>query len=551
MSKNNQVNINKSKKMKTENNKSNIEKEEDKRNESESNDIRSRLRKNPNKIKSLYADEYNEKKIKKKEGKDVPPNEKEICRTILDILKKDEKSALFRQPAIKQIPEKANRDYYKLQIKEPRDLGNITKKMKSIKYKIKEFYEDVELCWSNAISYNESNTDAYKNAIYMKELCDKLYKEYGVFDLINKEKNDNPNETENNNNANNEEVNGKEEVKDENINEKENNTNNNENTNETKPHKMVGRKRKRPINNNTNTDNDTGVKKDKKKEVNSDIGINKYSFSDVKKKFILLHPIITNPDNINKIVKKMNSKRKKNTKKNNIQNLLQNKKINNNNNSHKHHKSKQHLAYLQNKRNSISKNKEIIYNNEDIIRKVNYIWIPLLHFNGSSFYYLNQDNKDKEKSDKKFHNISEFKFNLNKNKKQEIDEMGKYDNNCNSENVFDLEEMKKRKENALLKQNEEPENINRSNNNCGASSNKETHHKNSNKKYDKNYALRNDIAKYFDKLSDNNMIELLVFIENIRPQSIKELANDTIYINMELFNDDTFSKVLEFVKTYT
>ena len=41
-----------------ENNKSNIEKDEEKRNDIEANDIRSRLRKNPNKTKPLYADEY-------------------------------------------------------------------------------------------------------------------------------------------------------------------------------------------------------------------------------------------------------------------------------------------------------------------------------------------------------------------------------------------------------------------------------------------------------------------------------------------------------------
>ena len=92
--------------MKTENNKTNIEKEEDKRNESETNDIKSRLRKNPNKTKPLYIDEYSDKKIKRKEGQVVPPNSKEICRTILDLLKKDEKSALFRQPAIRAFSEK-------------------------------------------------------------------------------------------------------------------------------------------------------------------------------------------------------------------------------------------------------------------------------------------------------------------------------------------------------------------------------------------------------------------------------------------------------------
>ena len=62
--------------------------------------------------------------------------------------------------------------------------------------------------------------------------------------------------------------------------------------------------------------------------------------------------------------------------------------------------------------------------------------------------------------------------------------------------------------------------------------------------------LRVEIAKYFDNLSDSNMIELLVYIENIRPQSIRILDNDTIYIDMEAFNEETFNKVFEFVKKF-
>ena len=127
-----------------------------------------------------------------------------------------------------------------------------------------------------------------------------------------------------------------------------------------------------------------------------------------------------------------------------------------------------------------------------------------------------------------------------------------FDKNYNSENVIDLEAMKE-KQNYYLGQNLESDKINMNNSYYYSNNNKEggqSHNQSSNKKNDKNFKLRNDIAKYFDKLSDNNMIELLVYIENIRPQSIKELANDTIYINMELFNDDTFSKVLNFVKEF-
>ena len=81
--------------MKTEINKVIIEKDEEKRTDVETKDIRSRLRKNLNKTKPLYIDEYTDKKNRKKESQIMQANEKEICRTILDILKKDEKSALF------------------------------------------------------------------------------------------------------------------------------------------------------------------------------------------------------------------------------------------------------------------------------------------------------------------------------------------------------------------------------------------------------------------------------------------------------------------------
>ena len=69
-------------------------------------------------------------------------------------------------------------------------------------------------------------------------------------------------------------------------------------------------------------------------------------------------------------------------------------------------------------------------------------------------------------------------------------------------------------------------------------------------KDEKKMQLRLEIAKYFDNLSDSNMVELLVYIENIRPQSIRILENDTIYINMEEFNEETFNKVFEFVKKF-
>ncbi len=70
------------------------------------------------------------------------------------------------------------------------------------------------------------------------------------------------------------------------------------------------------------------------------------------------------------------------------------------------------------------------------------------------------------------------------------------------------------------------------------------------KKEDMYLQLRINLAKYFDKLSNNNMIETIVYIENIRPQSLRLLPNDTIYIDMETFDEETFNKVFNFVRNY-
>ena len=70
------------------------------------------------------------------------------------------------------------------------------------------------------------------------------------------------------------------------------------------------------------------------------------------------------------------------------------------------------------------------------------------------------------------------------------------------------------------------------------------------KSSEKNLDLRIEIAKNFDNLTDSNMIDLLVYIENIRPQAIRILENGTIYVDMEAFNEDTFRKVFDYIKNY-
>ena len=567
------------------------EKDKEKRVEQDINDIKSRLRKNPNKTRPLYLEEYPDKKVKPKENS-IILSEKEVCRKILEEIKNDEKSILFRQPAIKAFNDKEDKDYYKQQIKEPRDLGNITKKLKSTKYTAKEFHTDLELCWSNATLFNDNSTEAYKCAKYLKDLSDKLYKQYGLFEFINKEKekekekdeikNDENNININNNiNGNNNidiqkdenkiEINN-EENKDENkVENKENNDiSNNEKTNEIiidntnkekennnknindnniNNNKIIGKKRKR--NDDITELNETKEKKvEKKKEI--------YTYSDIKNKFCIRHPMLTCPNEIPKLVRKNFIKRKKRTKK--VEKQIINKKEN-----HMHHSIFQHLIY-------INRDKRQIILEKDYPRKINWEWIK---FNN------NNNNKSTQKSDKEeveidisigaSENILDNNNNNNENgnnksrinmTKEEInkiekEQMAKFDINFNMENVYDLEYKKDFNKKTSMK---DLDKINNSNNqynlynigNIKTNMNDPNHinHRNNTKKNDKNFGLRNEIAKYFDKLSDNIMIELLVYIENIRPQSIKELANDTIYINMELFNDETFSKVLEFVKKF-
>ena len=63
----------------------------------------------------------------------------------------------------------------------------------------------------------------------------------------------------------------------------------------------------------------------------------------------------------------------------------------------------------------------------------------------------------------------------------------------------------------------------------------------------KYYLLRKEIITRINNLNNEEIIDLMVFIENIRPQAIEELSNDAMYINIEQFNDDTFIKVFDYL----
>ena len=60
--------------------------------------------------------------------------------------------------------------------------------------------------------------------------------------------------------------------------------------------------------------------------------------------------------------------------------------------------------------------------------------------------------------------------------------------------------------------------------------------------------LRNLIAKQLDKLSDENMFGLIEYIEKIRPEAILENPDNKINIDMNMFIEDTYSKLIDYLR---
>jgi len=228
---------------------------------SKENDIKNRLRKNINKKKVSNSDDLAQKKIKKVSGSYW----REPCKEILETLKKDEKAALFRHPAVRSFAKQEDKEFYKEQIKEPRDLGTITKKLKYENYTPKDFRNDIELCWSNALTFNESDTEVYHYAEYLKELSDKLFKEKGFEEILEK--------------YNNEKENNNMDDKDMITNDNTNNSNNNSNDSNHTGDKLNlnesgllenGLKEKNGDNDDNDNDSDKDKKKEKKRKDSSD-----------------------------------------------------------------------------------------------------------------------------------------------------------------------------------------------------------------------------------------------------------------------------------------
>ena len=524
--------------MKNEDQKNNAEASGEKQNNSTTNDIRSRLRKNPNKTKLLYTDDFTEKKNKQKKNPDLQ-NSLEIAKNILEELKQDEKSALFRQPAKRSLENEKDRNVYTSKISEPKDLGNITKKIKSKKYSLKEFFDDLELCWSNVEKFNDENSEAFANAKYMRELSHKLFKEKGVLDLVFNTKNS---VKEENNKFSNPQI----EVNEEPIKTPINNNN-------------VGKKRKRTETSNeaekvksfdnanfnfNNTNNDIG--KNKKKGNTSK---NILSIKDVKAKLNIKNdvPFLTTISNIPTLFGQKPL--------DNLNNIF-------NNPSHKNHHTS--VAHFINK----DKNNNVrIFKISDLekYRKIIFEWKEEIKPTISKKFLIQKTNTDIPNSEKE--------------KKQ----MNLFDENCNIENIYDLSSYKGylnkttiQKNEQFIKQSLKYDNNNKQNNynyNTNKTAlNKQTGnynniHNNNIREYkeignqnikkattekeNEYLKMKNLIAKQLDKLTENNIIDVLVYIENIRPNAIKLFPNDSIYIDMDLFSTETFDKLTVFLKKFS
>jgi len=96
----------------------------------------------------------------------------EACEKVLNELKaQTEHSAPFLQP----VKKKEAPDYHII-IKQPMDLGTMTKKLKQLAYQSKkQFVDDLILIWSNCLKFNTSPDHLFrKHALFMRKETDKL-----------------------------------------------------------------------------------------------------------------------------------------------------------------------------------------------------------------------------------------------------------------------------------------------------------------------------------------------------------------------------------------
>lgn len=81
----------------------------------------------------------------------------------------------YAQPFLQRVSKREAPDYTNV-VKHPMDIGTMIKKLKQLSYKSKkEFVDDLDLIWANALKYNQDQAHPVrKKALYMRKETDKL-----------------------------------------------------------------------------------------------------------------------------------------------------------------------------------------------------------------------------------------------------------------------------------------------------------------------------------------------------------------------------------------
>ena len=483
------------------------------------------MRKNPKKTVLLYSTEDLNKFEKKKKKSELKDSDLKNMKTIIDKLKTSQRALYFRTSAIRQFESKKDKELYKSVITHPMDLSNITKKINNKKYNsFQEFYDDLNLIWDNAQLFNQSNSEVYEDAEYMRKYMEKIFKEKELDDKVKvkdkifqellketdtddktKDKEKNIQDEENEDKEEDEE---KEDNKDKDINLEQNleiNVNNDDFNNV-----LIGKKRKNKKNKDNNNANMDQKDNDKDEELNPIIDIKKTEDSNESIE-------LKNNEN-NKSKKSSKIKERKNCC--NISDTENNKDISNDkndtNNDNYDTKDNKNISNEEMNKQIINNYLSTILENNKDNNKNNYSneELKLNAMNNIAHNENNGNTPNIQKDDNDIKNNNDVNTSLDKDKINSLSSHIEYINDNQNEEI-----LRKREED--IKKNEwSDEKI-------------------------KTYAHK--IAKKLDKLPDEDMFDLIEFVEGIRPQAVVDNGK---YINIDMtkFIGDTYVQVWNFVE---
>lgn len=140
-----------------------VEEEEE---EEEEIDGSHRKSKKKSRKKKHKEDESSSHSSRKKAKLDVPNNMKHAMRCVIEIVMKySEDDRVIAEPFVKLPAKKALPDYYEL-IKKPMDIKKLSQRINDNKYgSLDDLEKDFHLMCSNAQTYNEEDSDLYKDSV--------------------------------------------------------------------------------------------------------------------------------------------------------------------------------------------------------------------------------------------------------------------------------------------------------------------------------------------------------------------------------------------------